>query len=902
MSAALSPLLKTKLFMPRIRTGAVARPRLTAKLNSGLHCKLILIAAPAGFGKTTLVAEWHALLPGGRRPMGWVSLDSDDQDPVRFWLHALSALEGALPGSTGEAISMLRSAPPAPTESVLMAVVNALAEVDQESFLVLDDYHLVESEDVHTGVRFLLEHLPPSLHLVMLTRSDPPLGLPRLRARGELLELRAQDLRFSEAEAAELLSSLPGVEISPDLVTALASRTEGWVAGLQLAALSLQGREDVKGFIEAFVSNHHYLVDYLVEEILLTLPEPVQQFLLYTSVLERICGPLGEAVSGISGGRAILEMLEQRGLFTIAIDSERQWFRYHHLFADILRTHLEHSHPDKVAELCHKAAVWFEDRGMSPEAIRAALAAGEFEYAATLTETAADSLWQEGQIETLRSLLGAIPRGVFSTRPRLLIQSARILLLVDGDAIRAKERLADARAGLQRPELDGTASGRFLEAQIATLEGAIARAEGEMALAVSLCRQALDFFAADEGFWWPIAGIILALAYQQTGDRKAALPILREGCQRSRKAGDLFTAVTQYSVLGEIEMALGLLHQAHDTYQQALHLVAEHGGRVRSAGLAHAGLGVVLYEWDQVDKAREQLERGRELGVRYGHFDSVWRAGKSLTNLNLMQRTLEPIRANQLLGFMSSSKSYNPIAAAASQAQLAHLNLLEGNLAEAVRLCEQVGQVLENGLGSSWPESLVPARLLLATGQTEEAVQFLGRRLVLVEATGGVDAQIRTLALLSVALETKGDRDAALIALGRALSLGERERYVRTFLDEGPTMIRLLEGALAAGMAPDYVRHLLGQPGAAPAAAPAVPLAQPRAVAVAPSADAVEPLTERELEVLRMAATGMSNQEIGTRIFITAGTVKNHLHNIISKLGVSNRLQAINRARELGWL
>jgi LuxR family maltose regulon positive regulatory protein len=793
---------------------------------------------------------------------------------------------------------MLRSVPPAPTESVLMAVVNAFAEVGQDSFLVLDDYHLIESEDVHTGVRYLLEHLPPSLHLVMLTRSDPPLGLARLRARGELLELRAQDLRFSEAEAAELLSSLPGVQLSPDLIAALASRTEGWVAGLQLAALSLQGREDVTGFIEAFVSSHHYLVDYLVEEILLSQPESVQQFLLYTSVLERICGPLGEAVSGISGGRAILEMLEQRGLFTIALDAERQWFRYHHLFADILRTHLEHAHPDKVAGLYRKAAVWFEGRGMSAEAIRAALAAGEFEYAATLTETAADRFWQEGQIETLRSLLGAIPKSVLSARPGLLIQSARILLLVDGDATRSKQLLAEARAGLQGSPPDSAASGRLLEAQMATLDGAIARAEGELPLARSLCRQALDSFPADEGFWWPVAGTVLALACQQAGDPKAALPILREGCQRSLRAGDLFSAVIQYSVLGEIEMALGLLHQAHDTYQQALHLVAANGGHVRSAGLAHAGLGVLLYEWDQVDKAREHLELACELGVRYSHFDSVWRAGRSLTNLNLMQGTLEPIRANRLLGFMSSSKRFNPIAAAASQAQLAHLNLLEGNVSEAIRLCEQVGEVLENGLGSAWPESLVPARVALATGRKEEAVQFLRRRQVLMEAAGEVDAQIRTLALLSVALEAAGDRDGALTALERALSLGEREGYVRTFLDEGPAMLRLLQGARAAGIAPDYIRRLLGQPGAAPA----VPLAQTRAVAVAAAADAVEPLTERELEVLRMAATGLSNQEIGRRIFITAGTVKNHLHNIISKLGVSNRLQAINRARELGWL
>ncbi len=847
--------------MPRIRPDLVARPRLTAKLNSGLQRKLILVSAPAGFGKTTLVAQWHAQVGQGELPLGWVSLDHADQDPVRFWLHALSALEGALPGSTGEAIPMLRSAPPAPTESVLMAVVNAFAEVGQDCFLVLDDFHLIESEDVRTGVRFLLEHLPPSLHLVLLTRNDPPLSLARMRARGELAEVRAQDLRFSAEEAAEMLTALRGMEISHELITALATRTEGWAAGLQLAALSLEGRADVTGFIEAFVSNHHYLVDYLVEEILHSQPEPIQQFLLSTSVLERVCGPLGEAVSGIPGGRAILEMLEQRGLFTVALDSERQWFRYHHLFADILRTHLEHAHPEKVAELYRKAAAWFDERDMTADAVRAALSAGEFGYAADLTERAADALWQEGHIETLRSLLGAIPGSVLATRPRLLIRNARLLLLVDSDAPAAKRLLGEAIT--DEP---------LLKAQIATLQGAIARSEGNSSLAVSLCQQAIDALPADEGFWWPIAGTILALAYQQNGDLGAALPVLHEGSQRSRRAGDLFSSVMLSSVAGDMEMALGLLHRAHATYQEALRLVASSGGHVRSVGMIHAGLGVLLYEWDQVEKAREHLELGRELGLRYGHFDSIWRAGKSLTQLNLMQGTVEQIRSNQLLGFTSTSKAYNPIAVASSQAQVAHLSLLEGNVAEAVRLCELVGEVLENGLGSSWPESLAPARVLLAVGRHEEAVQRLRRRLELVEAAGLVDAQIRTLALLAVALETVGDKEGALTTIGRARTLGQPHGYVRAFQDEGPVMLRLL-----------------GQAGRAPAVA-------------APVRDGLEPLTEREMEVLRLAATGISNQEIGARIFITEGTVKNHLHNIIGKLGVTNRLQAINRARELGWL
>jgi LuxR family maltose regulon positive regulatory protein len=900
-------LLKTKLFMPRMRPGALVRPRLLAQLLTGVHTKLILVSAPAGFGKTTLMAQWKDAL-GGRALLGWVALDENDQDPVRFWTYVLAALDGARPGMAGEAAGLLRSTPPAPTETMLLALVNALADVSDDVFLILDDYHLIRSEEVHRGVRYLLDHLPPYLHLVLLTRTDPPLPLARFRARGDLLEIRAHDLRFQSEEAAALFGSLPGVRLSAEETAALADRTEGWVAGLQLAALSLQGREDAKGFIDAFVTGHHYLVDYLVEEVLYRQTEEIQRFLLRTSVLERLSGPLCEEVAGISGGLALLETLEQRGLFTIALDPERQWFRYHRLFADILRTHLQHLDPDLFLESNRKAAVWLQEHGMRAEAVRAALAARDFVRAADFIEAGADLFWQEGQVETLRSLLGLLPAAVLAERPVLLLQRARITLLIDADVPLGEGDLERAREALARSVLTATDEGRKIDAQIATLEALVARARGSVDRAVSLCRCALAALPNDAGLWWPLAASIYALACQETGDLGATLPTLKEAIVRSLRAHDLFMAVLQSSVQGDMELAMGLLHQAHDTYRQAILLGGEQGSPVRSVGWAYAGLGVVLYEWNRVDEARRHMEHARRLGEVYGHFDTDWRASKALTNFYQAQGELGLVRANKVLTWLASAQNFNPGSRAAATAQLAYQALLEGNLAEAIRLCEQVGTQLENGLGATWPESLVPARVMLARGRHSEAVELLRRRLALVEAAQEVDAQIRTLVLLAVALAAAGERGGAVDAVKQALALGRKERYVRAFLDEGPVMLGLLQAARADGMAPEYVEEILTSAGGGIGALGGVQVAptvvEPAGVAgarltVQPLA---EPLTERELEILRMAATGMSNQEIGARVFIAAGTVKNHLHSIIGKLGVANRLQAINRARDLGLM
>lgn len=903
MPTASPPLLKTKLFMPRIRPGAIQRPRLTAKLRLALERKVTLLSAPAGFGKTSLLAEWWASLGGERPHLGWVTLDEGDQDPARFWLYLLSALEGAHPGVTGEALSFLRDNPPAPIETVLLALVNALTEAPGEFLLVLDDLHRVESEPVAEGLRFLVEHLPPSLHLILLSRIDPPLPLTRLRATGDLVEVRAHDLRFTEAEAAALLGALPEVDLSPEEMRALVEKTEGWIAALQLAGLSLQGRADAHGFIATFVSSHQYLVDFLVEEILQNQTPEVQQFLLQTSVLERLSGPLCEAVTSMRGAQATLTMLEQRGLFTVALDPERQWFRYHHLFAEILRAHLQQQAPAQVAELQRKACGWFQAHGMTVEAVRAALAAGDHEESARLIEEAADELWAENQVETLRTLLGALPERLLRSRPRLMVHTIRLRLIYDANILDGEGWLIGAREALERSPLVGTPEGEALGAQLTVLEAIHARASGDVGRAVTLCQGALASFAPDERYWWPMAASVLTLIYQATGEPEAGVPLLQEGCQRSRRAQDLFMAVLQTCLLGDLHLSLGRLRDAYASYEQALVIAGEHA--VRSAGWAHVGLGAVLYEWNQVEAAKVHLTKGLELGRRYAHLDTVWRAGRILTYLHQMQRDVEQAWATVDLPEISESVKANPMVRAGNLAQLAQQRLLEGELAEAALLADKMGDHLENALGATWPESLTPARVMLARGRTEAAIEFLQARLALVQAAGEVDPQIRALVLLAQAWDATGDSANAVKALEQALALAEPEGYRRVFLDEGEPLARLLQ---RTDRRPDWLPgartvNRIGQAGTPEA--PQVPSGQSRLTpgrqgAQPPSP--VEPLTDRELETLRLAADGLSNQEIGARLFITPGTVKNHLHNIMGKLGTANRLQAINRARDLGLL
>ncbi|MDQ1493886.1 MAG: hypothetical protein QOG69_369, partial [Actinomycetota bacterium] len=504
------PLLETKLHLPRPRRGTVARPRLTERLNRGTESALTLVSAPAGFGKTTLLAEWLAASAVGRRSTAWLSLDQRDNDSATFWTYLVAALNTAADGVGTSALSLLQS-PQVPIESVLAALLNELNEISDDVVLVLDDYHVIDARDVQDGMAFLLEHLPPQIHLVIASRADPALPLARLRARGELVEIRAADLRFTPDEAATYLNEVMGLALTADDVAALEKRTEGWIAALQLAALSMQGRDDVVAFIAGFAGDDRYIVDYLAEEVLQRQPEHVKQFLLQTSILDRMSGPLCEAVTGQSGGKARLAALERGNLFLVPLDDRRQWYRYHHLFADVLRAHLLDEQPDDVPELHVRASKWYEQNGEASEAIRHALAAEDFERAADLVERAGPAMQRNRQEATLLGWYRALPEDVFVRRPVLSASYGGVLLssgqLEDVESrLRAAERWLDpkpdvtARTAAPSAEMVVVDEEQFrrLPAQIAVWRAGIAQVLGQGDDTMKYARRALDLVADDD--------------------------------------------------------------------------------------------------------------------------------------------------------------------------------------------------------------------------------------------------------------------------------------------------------------------------------------------------------------------------------------------------------------------
>ena len=509
-----SPLLETKLYAPKLRRGVVARPRLSERLSRGAESKLTLISAPAGFGKTTLLAEWLAAAPAGRRSVAWLSLDQADNQPVTFWTYLITALQTVIPGIGASALSLLQEPQPPPIETVLAPLLNELSAVSDDIVQVLDDEHLVDARDIQGGIAFFLEHLPPRIHLVIATRADPALPLARLRARGELVEIRAADLRFTPGEAAAYLNEVMGLDLTAPDIAALEGRTEGWIAALQLAALSMQGRDDIAGFIAGFTGDDRYIVDYLVEEVLQRQPERVRSFLLETSILARMTGPLCDAVTGQDDGKATLEALDRGNLFLVPLDDRRRWYRYHHLFADVLRAHILDEQPELVPELHRRACDWYEQNGERPEAIGHALAAGDLERAADLVELAIPALSRGRQEATLRRWLEALPDDLLRMRP-VLSDAYAGSILVRGEVEGVEERLRDAERWLDADDeatmragsmvvVDETAF-RHLPGSLAVHRAGQARILGDVAGTVAHARRALDLVAEDdhlESGWW----------------------------------------------------------------------------------------------------------------------------------------------------------------------------------------------------------------------------------------------------------------------------------------------------------------------------------------------------------------------------------------------------------------
>src|ERR687885_1799262 len=729
--AMASPLLETKLYVPRRRRGLVPRPRLTKRLNHGTESKLTLVSAPAGFGKTTLLAEWLTALPADKRSVAWLSLDQSDSQPAVFWTYLIAALQTVVPGLGASALALLQSPQPPPIETVLAAVLNELTAIPKDVVLVLDDYHVIDTRDVHDGMAYLLDHLPPRLHLVIASRADPPLPLARLRARGELVEIRAADLRFLPDEAAAYLNEVMGLALGHGQLAVLEERTEGWIAALQLAALSMQGRDNVESFIDSFAGDDRYIVDYLVEEVLQRQPKHVRDFLLQTSVLNRLTGPLCDAVTKQDGGKAMLEALDRANLFLVALDDRRHWYRYHHLFADVLRAHLADEQPDQVAELHRRASAWYERNAERHEAIRHALSGRDFGHAADLVELAWPALARARQEVTLRGWLDALPDELLRCRPVLSNVYAGVLLS-SGELEGVDQRLRDAERWLTPGEpSDAQRAGMVVanEEEFRTLPGSVALhragyalARGNLVESVNHARRALDLAPEDDHLTRGGATALMGLAAWASGDLETAYQTYARGMADVQRGGDISRTGGRAGTPGDKTRAPGGLAGAMRILQQALQLASEQGGAVvRGTADMYVGVSELQRERNELDAATQSLLRSQELAEQSGFSQNRHRWRVAMARIREargdLDGALDLLGEVQPLFMIDFSPNVRPIAAVR-----ARLLVRQGRVDEALRWAHEHALSVEDDLSYVHEyEHITLARVLLASGSTLRA-------------------------------------------------------------------------------------------------------------------------------------------------------------------------------------
>ncbi|MBK8934302.1 MAG: hypothetical protein IPM76_18700 [Chloroflexi bacterium] len=888
-----TPILATKLYIPPPRPSIVPRPRLINRLNTGLEMggKLTLISASACFGKTTMVSEWLAHCG---RPVAWLSLDEGDSDPTRFLVYLVAALQTIAPKIGVSVLAALQSPQPPPTETILITLLNEITTISDNFILVLDDYHVIDSKPVDNALTFLIDHQPQQMHLVIATREDPSLSLPRLRARGQLTEMRAADLRFTPAEAAEFLNQMMGLNLSTEDITALSTRTEGWIAGLQLAALSMQGRSDTARFIKSFTGSHHFVLDYLVEEVLQQQSDRIQNFLLRTSILDRMCGLLCDAVllDSPAAGQETLEYLERANLFIVPLDNERRWYRYHHLFGDLLRQRL--GAPPALAEYHCRASQWHEANGDLSEAFHHALSAADFERAARLAEAAWPVMEESFQSAAWLVWVNQLPEGVVRSRPELCFQAGRAYSDT-GDPKTSEIHLQNAERALAvAPDQSRFA---ILPGNIALTRAYNAQVQGNLMDAVKFAELALQLIPEDDIYHRAQAVITLEFTHWASGDLDSSLHAIRAWMADMHKVGNPIFVIASAFAEADLLVALGRLHEAIRAYQQALQLAAEHGAEAQQiTAHHHLGLALIYHELGDSESTAVHLQTAVDLGKHTTLVD--WLHRWTLAQARFTESAGAWDAALALLDEAKRNHVKNPVPITRPvEALKTRIYLKQERMDKAQEWAQEWGNSTTNE-GSYLTEFdlLTLARVRLAEGSFAGVDELLERLRILAEAQKRLSSVLEILLTEVLAHQAQGHAPQALAALERALTLAKPEGYRRTFVDEGEAMRLLIaDFRLTISRQPHpllaYADKLLaafGSPADSSTATPPSPL--------------LDALTPRELEILRLVAQGLSNTEISQRLYLALSTVKGHNLRIFDKFQAQNRTEAVARARELGLL
>ena len=891
-----SSLLITKLYFPPARPALVARPNLIERLISGLRGPFTLIAAPAGYGKTTLLSEWR-MKEGKNVAVAWLSLDEGDNDLSRFLLYLVAAFDTVQPGLLQKTGLLMQSPQLPPIEAICTALINEVNAFPNDLILVLDDYHVITNSEIHPLLAFLLDHLPPQLHLVILTRADPPLPLARLRARGQLAEIRAADLRFTNSEAASFLNEIMGLNLSAGEIVALEARTEGWIAALQLAALSMQRRDDTEKFVAAFSGSHQYIVDYLAEEVLNRQPERIRDFLLKTSILERLTAPLCEALTGLEGGQATLEFLAASNLFLIPLDNERRWFRYHHLFADLLRNLLKTTHTGQILYLHSLASAWFGQHQMVNEAIEHAFSAQDYEEVRRLMRRHFPAWWGHENWSRARQWFEQFPHTFLHAEPWLCVVYAW-MVWNRGKLEKTEELLEDARDAL----IALKASGKFpkddleytaLEAEILAFQALIATRKNDPQKVIALANRALEIVPAESDIVRALAYNTLQIVYRDLGDIDKAIQVCRLGLPAALAGGQVGIIATSYNLLGVTLTVQGQLNEAKAAYQEAL-TYADREGVTNSPAfsLIRLRLADLHYQWNHLEEAENLVREGLDHVDFVGNYWSMIYGRNLLCLIHLARgEKREAQRAwGEIEGILPK------ITEAYYAEEIDHILVLAKirlGIQEKSTPFDQLDlHELIDDITTSRIEILIRQTHYLVARNDETQAQLLLEKLFdITEKRNNRFWVIEILILQAICSLRQGNRTTARGFIEKALQLAEPEGYMRIFLDEGEPVRELLKGIRLNDDALNrYTRKLLTAFGEIePSQASASQLL-------------IAPLSGRELEVLALIAAGRSNKEIASELVIAIGTVKRHTVNIFNKLDVKNRTEAVAKARELGLM